>query len=50
MTDFPHAEAWWWVHSKREISDDWIVSNLTEIKNGAIKVDKPTEILLAQEE
>ena len=50
MSDFPHAETWWWVYSKTEVSDDWIVSNLTEIKNGAIKVDKPTEILLAQAE
>jgi|APSaa5957512535_1039671.scaffolds.fasta_scaffold35583_2 radical SAM superfamily enzyme YgiQ (UPF0313 family) len=48
MSDFPHAETWWWVHSKREISDDWIVSNLTEIKKGAFNVDKPTEILLEQ--
>ena len=32
MSDFPHAETWWWVHAKREVSNDWLVNSLTELK------------------
>jgi hypothetical protein len=37
MSDFPHAETWWWVHSPREVSNEWLVNNLTELKKGASK-------------
>ena len=50
MSDFPYAETWWWVHSKREVSNDWLVNNLTELKKGALNDDKATEILLVQTE
>ena len=40
--DFPYAETWWWVWSKREIPHDWIVEcldnlTLTEGKQTVIK-------------
>ena len=50
MSDFPHAETWWWVYSKREVSNDWLVNNLTELKKGALNDAKATEILLVQTE
>jgi hypothetical protein len=37
MDDFPYAETWWWVHSPREVSNEWLVNNLTELKKGASK-------------
>jgi hypothetical protein len=41
MSDFPHAETWWWVYSKGEVSDDWIVNNLTELQKATNRVYLP---------
>ena len=31
MPDFPYAETWWWVHSSREISNEWLVNCLSNL-------------------
>ncbi len=32
MPDFPYAETWWWAHSSREISDEWLIDCLSKFK------------------
>ena len=32
MPDFPYAETWWWVHSSREISNEWLVDCLSNLE------------------
>ena len=29
MPDFPYAERWWWYHSSREITNEWLVDCLS---------------------
>ena len=31
MPDFPYAETWWWVHSSREISNEWLIDCLSNL-------------------
>ena len=31
MPDFPYAETWWWVHSPREISNEWLIKCLSDL-------------------
>ena len=30
--DFPYAETWWWVHSSKEISNEWLVNCLSKLE------------------
>ena len=32
MPDFPYAETWWWAHSSREISNEWLIDCLSKFK------------------
>lgn len=32
MPDFPYAETWWWVHSSREVSNEWLINCLSDLK------------------
>ena len=32
MPDFPYAETWWWVHSSREISNEWLIDCLSNLE------------------
>ena len=32
MPDFPYAETWWWVHSSREITNEWLIDCLSNSK------------------
>tara|TARA_B100001971_G_scaffold75995_1_gene70072 strand:- start:177 stop:1859 length:1683 start_codon:yes stop_codon:yes gene_type:complete len=32
MPDFPYAETWWWVHSSREISNEWLINCLSNLE------------------
>ena len=31
MPDFPYAETWWWVHSTKEVSNEWLVDCLSNL-------------------
>ena len=31
MKDFPYAETWWWVHSAKEVSNEWLVDCHTQL-------------------
>ena len=32
MPDFPYAETWWWAHSSREVSNEWLIECLSKFK------------------
>ncbi len=32
LPDFPYAETWWWVHSSREITNEWLIDCLSNSK------------------
>ena len=32
MPDFPYAETWWWVHSSREITNEWLIDCLSNLE------------------
>ena len=32
MPDFPYAETWWWVHSSREITNEWLIDCLSNFR------------------
>ena len=32
MPDFPFAETWWWAHSSREISNEWLIDCLSNLE------------------
>ena len=36
MSDFPYAETWWWVHSSREISNEWLINCLSKLEEKSI--------------
>ena len=40
MPDFPYAETWWWVHSSREISNEWLINCLSKLEEKSIILNK----------
>jgi len=38
MPDFPYAETWWWVHSSREITNEWLIDCLSNSKKPVHKI------------
>ena len=32
MPDFPYAETWWWAHSSREVSNEWLIDCLSNLE------------------
>jgi len=36
MPDFPYAETWWWAHSSREVSNEWLIECLSKFKEKKI--------------
>lgn len=32
MPDFPYSETWWWVHSSREVSNEWLIDCLSKLE------------------
>tara|TARA_B100000029_G_C17598600_1_gene965024 strand:- start:1225 stop:2895 length:1671 start_codon:yes stop_codon:yes gene_type:complete len=35
MPDFPYAETWWWAHSSREITNEWLITCLSNLQKPA---------------
>ena len=35
MPDFPYAETWWWAHSSKEITNEWLITCLSNLQKPA---------------